>query len=338
VIHSASRLLVTLSCAAAFAAVSPAQSIYPLAYPQATTSEGSGNIIPLGAVSGSINFDESRYQILIPATHLPTTPASIVGVEVISNHSTETVLYSRLEVTLSNTPSTALSTTFDANLIAPTVAFSGTNTSVTFTVDQWSPIQFTTPFLHNGGEGLVLDFKKAIDRTLYTIPGVVTMETLGTIRTDLPTAWGSFGPFGSGAMNAVSATSAQAQFMKVRLLVVDVPTIDLLSNVGGRNGNVFALGASASVHLHSVSGSPFLVFAETVFTPPIIVPPLQGALIVPPLTILFSGATNAAGEGVLNASIPNLNVLIGGHVTFQGIALQNGTPYFTNGTDAIVNS
>ncbi|MBL8896236.1 MAG: hypothetical protein JNM84_01350 [Planctomycetes bacterium] len=337
-IPSVPRTLAPLSCIALLAVAGSAQSIYPLAYPQATTSEGSGNIIPLGAVTGSTNFDETRYQLLIPPTHLPTTPAAIVGVEVISNHSTTTVLYANLEVTLSNTPSTVLSTTFDANLLAPTVAFSGTNASVTFNVNQWSPILFTTPFLHNGGEGLVIDIKKAIDRNTYTIPGVVTMETLGTIRSDLPVARTANGPLGSGAMNSINATGTHSQFMKVRLLVVDVPTVDLLSDVGGRNGNVFALGASASVRLHSVSGSPFLVFAETVFTPPIAIPPFQGALIVPPLTILFSGTTNAAHEGVFSAAIPNLNVLIGGHITFQGVALQNGSLYFTNGADAFVNS
>jgi hypothetical protein len=91
------------------------------------------------------------------------------------------------------------------------------------------------------------------------------------------------------------------------------------------------------VNLHSVSGSPFLVFAESAFIPAAPLPPIQGSLLVLPLTILFSVTTGAGDVASFSAAIPNLSILVGGRVTFQGVAVQNGVPFFTNGCDAIIN-
>ncbi|MBL8899571.1 MAG: hypothetical protein JNM84_18215 [Planctomycetes bacterium] len=334
-----SRALLPALALALLGSTAYAQNVYPLAYPQATTTESSGNILPFGILNANTNFDESRYQILIPATHLPTTPAAIVGLEVNSQVWTGTLIYANYEITLSNTTATGLSSALDTNLPAPTPVLALQGTGIAFTSRQWAPVPFQTPFLHNGTGALVIDLKKRIDRSLLaSVPGVVTMETTGSpARNDLPIGYGAAGP---GAFNATTASFGYSSFLKVRLLVQDVPTVDLLSNVFTSNNTsgVFRIGGSATVNLHSVSGSPYLVFAESAFIAPAALPPIQGALVVLPLTILFSGTTGAGDLASFSAGIPNLSILVGGRVTFQGVAVQNGVPFFTNGCDAIINS
>lgn len=337
--NHASRALLPAVALALLGAPTLAQNIYPLAYPQSTTTESSGNILPFGMLGSNTNFDESRYQIYIPSTHLPTTPAAIVGLEVNSQVWTGTLIYGRYEIDLSNTTASGLSNAMDQNLPAPQPVLALNGTGIAFTSRQWAPVLFQTPFLHNGVDALVIDLRKLIDRNLLSsTPGVVTMETTGNpARTDLPIAYGATGP---GAFQATTANFSYSSFLKVRLLIQGVPTVDLRSDVfsSGGTSRVFRIGGSATVDLHSVNGSPFLVFAETAFTSPIPLPPFQGALVVPPLTVLFSGTTGAGDLGSFTAAIPNLSVLVGGRVTFQGVAVQNGVPFFTNGCDCIVNS
>ncbi|MBL8900916.1 MAG: hypothetical protein JNM84_25005 [Planctomycetes bacterium] len=328
-------LLASTFLVLASAAIVRGQS--PLAYPQSTTTESVGNVVPFGVVRANRNFDESRYQLLIPATHLPTTPTMIAGLEVSSQVWTGTLIYSSLQITLSNTPAASLSSAFDANLLAPTLVYGAANIGIAFTARRWSPIPFSTPFLHNGTDALVIDLKKVINRaSIPSVPGVLTVETAAR-RGDLPLAYGTFGPFGSGASTAATASLAYTEFLMVRLLVVDAPTVELQSDVSGTTGNTFALGATADVRLHSVSGSPFLVFAESTFIAPFVIPPIQGALLIPPLTVLFSGTTGANHAATLSMTIPHIDLLLGGRVTFQGIALQGGNLRFTNGADALIN-
>jgi hypothetical protein len=324
---------------ALLASSASAQHIYPLAYPQATTTESTGDTVPFGIFGGIPGFDESRYQILIPATHLPTTSAAIVGLEVNSQVWTGTLVYDAFEIDLSNTNATALSPTFAANLPAPTRVLALQRTGIAFTRRTWAPVLFQTPFVHNGTSALVIDFKKRIDRNLLaSVPGVVTMETTGNpTRTDLPPARGSTG---AGAFQATTASSVFSSFLKVRLLVRNVPTLELRSDVFATTGNgrVFRLGGSATVSLHSVSGSPYLVFIERVFQPATPLPPFRGSLLVPPLTILFSGTTASGDVATFTTGIPNLPALVGGRITFQGVAVQNGALFFSNGCDTLINN
>lgn len=336
--HSAAFVPALLALASLAAPVA-AQNFYPLAYPQATTAGSSGNILPFGVLNSSTNFDEARYQILIPSTHMPTTRAAIVGLEVNSQVWTGTLTYASYDIALSNTTATSLSPVYATNLVAPTNVFSGTNVGISFTSRQWAPVTFSTPFIHNGSDALVIDLRKVIDRTLIpVVPGVVTMETTGNPgRLDLPTAIGSFGAFGSGASNSSTAAVTYSSILQVRLIVQDVPTVELLSDRGGPSNYTFAIGSSADVNLHSISGSPFAVFVESGFMAPIPLPPISGNLIIAPITVLFSGSTGAGDVASVTVPIPNLNLLIGGYFTFQGIAVQNGSPFFTNGADAYIN-
>src|SRR5690606_13748922 len=55
-----------------------------IAYPQDTWSYPTSDAAPLGSHPAIQTVEEGRWQALIPHTHLPTTPVTIVGFSVIS--------------------------------------------------------------------------------------------------------------------------------------------------------------------------------------------------------------------------------------------------------------
>src|SRR5690606_8214673 len=103
-----------------------------IAYPQDTWSYPTSDAAPLGSHPAIQTVEEGRWQALIPHTHLPTTPLTIVGFSVISETFGGPLTYRTLRVTLGHTSASALGTDFAANLIAPVAVIDRTNHAVNY--------------------------------------------------------------------------------------------------------------------------------------------------------------------------------------------------------------
>lgn len=125
-----SSLVPTSIVALLLAASLAAQATNPIRYPQANTDGSTGQIIPFGFSNSSGNFDETRWQQLIPARYLPSSGGLIMGMEVLSQ-ATLTATYPSLQITFSHVPpGGTLSTTFATNLPLPQVVYAKINHTI----------------------------------------------------------------------------------------------------------------------------------------------------------------------------------------------------------------
>ena len=329
----------TLFIAALILSPALAQNPTIVSYPQDTLTGSSGNIVPLGGSTNG-NFDEGRYQFLIPATHLPTPGGTIIGMAFNCQSFSGSYTYADLTFTLSHFTGSALTSTFASNLPAPQVVLSGGQT-VNWTSRMWVPITFQTPFTYNGQDALVIDIQKTLDQNQNPLPTLITMETSSNPgRSDLPYAIANFGTAGSGAATGPTARTRYSTSIKARLLFAGESTMLLRSDRGGANNNVFAISQSVDVEVHAAPASAYVTFFDVGFQAPVTIPGIQGSLIVPPLNIFDSGGIPPTGFSLTVANIPNQNFLVGGTVVFQSITFDPATTVaaWTNGCDAIVNS
>ena len=123
----------------------------PISYPQDSTQTGSGNLVPMGYGTTG-NFVEGRYQILIPANHLPPPGSVITGAAFFTIPGTGNITYPSLDIRLSHSSSPLLASTFASNLPAPTLCFSLRNGSIQWSQRAWVPLQFSTPFILRRGQ------------------------------------------------------------------------------------------------------------------------------------------------------------------------------------------
>ena len=138
----------TFVCLAALAAVLPAQSFY---VPSNTPTLGTANAFPF-------NTTNMRYQALIRATELNSTPALITGFGLAPSGS-GTLSYGPVTMKMAHLASPTLSTTFDANLAAGAVTTMDVPAFVwPVTLNTWNDIDLQTPFLYNGVDNLVVEF------------------------------------------------------------------------------------------------------------------------------------------------------------------------------------
>ncbi len=311
-----------------------------VSYPQDTTTGGNGNNIAFGVSSGA-SLDEGRYQQLIPRTHLPSTGAVILGVEVVSRAlQPHTLTHESLQITLSHDARTQLDPSAATNLPAPVVVLAVQNFSNAYAAGQWSAIQFTTPFVYDGVSDLVIDVQKVFDRSTSTVPvGGSSMSRAGHPgRPDLPDSRWAFGSYGSGA-----ATSSTLNFfgdpLLLRLQVGGLPTTVLRGDRVGNTGNFFALANPFEVEVRAASGDLFGVFASTSFQAPMTFPLLSGTLQITLPQTLKVGLMPATGVDVTTITLPNNNAFVGTHLTFQSGVVPSGagSGLWTNATDMFVN-
>lgn len=331
---SAMRLLYALLSLSALAAAPSAQQPNHVSYPQDTTQNNSGNLVPFGVWPGG-NYGDGHSQILIPAAWLPGPGAVIVGLEVQCQNQAA-LNYLVLNIRVSPTNAASLGTSFAGNLTSPQTVLSAMNLAVTYN-GQWTPIAFQVPYTHDGVSSLVLDIEKAVDPATTPLATMSTTSNPG--RPDLPPMIYDFGPVGSGAWQSASARVA-ALPIALRLDVAGAPTMYLRSDRSGPNNNQFALGGSID---HVVMGAPGGLYLDLMgrggFAPSSL-PPVIGVRYVQGI-LLGLGVLPPGGSATTTIGIPNNPLLAGAtpaapgvHVSFQSIVVDStGIPMFTNAAD-----
>jgi len=315
-----------------------AQSSRIVAYPQDTTTFSSGNIVPLGSFGPTSNFEEGRWQQLIPATHLPTTQGLVFGMSFICQTLTGTMTYPSLRITMSHTTATTLGTTFASNLPTPVLVLNATNLPVNWVSRGWVQINFTTPFAYNGTDNIVFDIQKVVTPIAS---GIATMETDGNPgRSDLPPTRYAFGGVGSGASNATTASFSVIP-LQVRLAWQRTPSLFLKSDrLLSGSTNVFAITGSIDVGLDAGTGAQWVAFLDAGFTTPYTVPGLLGFGRVLP-TVVFPVRTVTTAPDSFNLPIPGLTGLVGAQFAMQALAIDptlGSNVFFTNAADFIVRT
>jgi len=300
------------------------------AYPQDSIQNGSGNLVPFGVFSSG-SFAEGHTQVLVPAPYLPG--AGVLMGMWVHCQNVATLTYSSLQITLSPTTATSLTTTFANNLTTPVVVLSATNLTVNYT-GQWVQIPFTTPYPHDGVSSLVIDVQKVV------VPPFVfaTMSTTSNpARSDLPNMVYAFGTPGSGANNATVATIS-ASTLAVRLNWTGPPTMRLLSNPITSGANQFAIGGSITDTVNGTPGSLYLNQVGTALQN-MSLPPIVGVWRVNGVTLNL-GTLSPAGSAALTIPIPSNPALVGLYLAFESITLDavTLTPQFTNAADCFLRS
>ncbi|MGE0144002.1 MAG: hypothetical protein AB7I19_09880 [Planctomycetota bacterium] len=332
------KLLSALLPLAALATLS-AQSTLPVHFPQSGTDGSNGNIIPFGFSTSSTNFDEGRWQILIPARYLPSSGGLAFGLDVLSQ-ATLSATYASLDLTLSTLPAgSSLSTDFATNLPAPQLVFSHTNYTIAWQAQTWQTIPFDVPFIYDGTSDVVVQIQKTYDRVANPPPGLGHHQTDGNPgRSDLPLNRYAFGNLGSGAVNATTATSATRSLkVGLRFATAGTLTID-----GRRNSfaNGFSLGNNFDVTLHGPAGTPFGALVSVGYAAqPTSIPGIGGLIYIDIVfaTAYSSGVLGTSGTSTLNWTVPNSPALVGLNLAFQGV-VGGASLQMTNTVDCIINS
>ncbi len=287
-------------------------------------------------------FDETRFQQLIPARYLPSTGATIHGIEFLGIGLTTTVNYDLLRVRLSHANLVALDVQLDANLIAPKTTFDQAPSKLELKLDEWSPLTFETPFVYDGTSDLVIEIQKAItlDARVAFEPIVGTRVAGNPGRSDLPTPRYAAGPHGSGAAFAPRGTRTIPTPL-VMQLVVSEPSLTVRSDRGGRNGNAFAISDSLSFDVHAKAGTFFALLGYGALLPPVATPPIDGLGYVPLIgnwqignnVIGFDGA-----PATISLAIPDRADLVGFRPGFQAVLLDltAGQLAWTSAVDFVV--
>jgi hypothetical protein len=317
----------------ALSAALSAQSPVTTAYPQASLQNSGGTMVALGCdPAGAIA--EGHSQILIPPQYLPGPGAILTGLAV-HCQSTLSLSYPRLKVTVSPTTLATLGSTFASNLSAPQVVLDAAGLTVGYDVNAWTPITFTTPYVHDGVRGLVIDIEKIVNATQFA-----TMSTTADMgRSDLPLMVYQFGSLGSGASTSTAGLFA-AEPLVVELEWFDVSSIRLKSDPSGANNNQFALGGSIEHTLQATPGSLFVNLIGTALNDPALpLPPVLGLFRVNGSTLNL-GNVPPAGSAVLTLTIPAHPRFVGLFLGFQSLTLDavSSQLRFTNAVDCFVNS
>lgn len=312
-------------------------------YVQDTVTGFSGNIAPLGCGPTGLAVT-ARSQILIPAAYLGCPNAILTGLAAVGNNSSagnSTITYASLRITVSRTNATSLSPTFANNLPLPQVVLNATNLTVNYVAGTWTPIQFSTSYLHDGTSNLVVEIQKVVSPV-----GDATMRTIANSgRTDLPRMINVFGGVGSSAHLAATATVLNNSPMAMQLRWggvsgTTVPTVRLKSDTGGAASNQFAIGTNV---LHTVQGAPGALFvnmqALALLNPSRPLPPVVGRQWVDGITVNL-GLLPANGLATFTWALPANPSMVGLYSAFQ--ALVSPAPfaqlYFSNVADCFVRS
>jgi hypothetical protein len=135
-------------CVASLTASLSAQSFY---IPTNTPTVGTANAFPF-------NTTDMRYQALIRATELNSTPAVITGFS-LAPAASGTLAYGPVTMKMAHLASPTLSTTFDTNLAAGAVTTMDVPAFVwPVTINTWMDVDLQTPFVYNGVDNLVVEF------------------------------------------------------------------------------------------------------------------------------------------------------------------------------------
>ena len=317
------------------AALSPlaAQTTTATAHPQDTTQNNNGNLVPFGCLNGT-TFTNGHCQVLIRGLELPGPGAILTGMEV-HCQGTLSLTYSSLNISVSATTATSLTSNFAGNLPAPQTLLTGTNVTVNFVSNAFVSIPLTGIYVHDGTSSLVLDIQKVVN------PSTAQFATMSTTsnppRNDLPSMAYAFGGPGTGAETAASATTF-APPLSVRLLWQGVPTIHLLAD-RAPSGNQYGLGSTITLTTEAAPGSVAINFISTAFLSPFLtLPPVAGEWRVQGVTLNVA-VLPGSGAVTLPINVPNAANLVGLHLCYQSGAIDPTATFaqFTNATDHVIN-
>jgi hypothetical protein len=333
--------LVVSIVAASFAGLA-AQNPSLTAHPQETVQNGNGNLVAFG-VNSTGSCSESHTMLLVPACELPTVPAWLGGIEV-QPQVAAALTYASLTIRCgpANPATTALQSTFANNYAAqPTTALAATNLTMNWQPQTWVPIQFSTPYWHDGASALVLEIEKRVQPSA-SYPFVTMSTSSSPARTDRPAMIYQFGGAGSG-MAQVANSAHAANPMLVRMSWWGTPTVRHRSDLGGFFGLQYALGGGIQVTMSGPAGHVYLLGAGLNYLPARLpIPGIRGALWIsgPVGPVVFAiGVLNASGEVSHPVTIPINPSLVGLRLTYQGETIDPATLQITltNGTDHFIN-
>jgi hypothetical protein len=308
-----------------------------VAYPQDTTLSRATASVPLGYARAPFpDVTEARFQQLIPATHLPTAPSAITALAfpvggLGTSFGTD---YARLEITVSATRATQLSTTYADNLPAPVVVLNATGQRA-WSFQQWNVLQLDRPIAHDGVSALVIDIRKVVRSSEALVVGTGIASNLLGAPPSPRLAQGNFGPAGSGAANRTFADAPGFPPIQIRLQV-DTPTIALRSDPNPV-GVMFAIGGGVEVRVYGPAQAPYCAIVDTTFHARFELPGVVGAGIVMPRAEFPLRVIDASGSDAINFVLPNDRGLVNQRFTLQaGVAIPNGAPTWTNGAEFVV--
>lgn len=313
-----------------------AQTTYT-AHPIDNTASGTSQNIPFAG--NSTSWDEARSQFLIPAAFLPATGGLVTAIELVPNTS-YTNFYERFEIYMDLTMNPTLSTTFANNLTNPVQVFAQSPGTISWVGATWTTIQLTTPFVVDGVQNLVIEFRKKMDRPNNPPTASVSHRILTyPRRVDLPPPIWAYGAYGSGAVDAATATSTYSTQVLMRLQWAGMHTLAIDSTrdvTGNANRGYFHLGATATVTTQGMPGEFHLDLIGLALQPMgVPIPPVGGFFWLPGVTMFGSGILDPAGLGSASLLIPSNTSLIG--IRFYCQTLTAGTALtLTNVVDGVI--
>lgn len=314
-------------------ATAGAQTQNYTAHPVDNATSSTSQNIPFAG--GTASWDEARSQFLFPAPFLAATPGLITGLELVPN-TTYTTPYERFEIWMDHTANTTLSTNFASNLTQPRLVFSRTPGTIAWTGGAWTAITFDKPFIHDGTRNIVMEVRKKLDRPNNpTITAVSQRVLVYPRRIDLPPPIWAYGTYGSGAVDAATATTTYSTQILMRLQWGTLRTLTIDSTRATTSSSYFHLGSSANLTAQGQPAEAFLLFLEGVLTPNgLVIPPVSGRhWLFPRFLMIHAGVLDAAGRGMAGIPIPNDPGLVGLRAYFQAITV--GTAFtWTNVVDA----
>jgi len=306
---------------------------------------GGGQVLPkpFGHYPSSLQYDEVKSHHLIPACYLPNA-GQITALQVSGVFGTPEP-YTLLEIRLAHTTLSTLSTTFANNLGNPAggqLVYSIVNGTMSYPRNQWTTLAFKSPFRYDGVSNLTIEIRKIVDRSSV---GTKSYEYSWAIqypyRTDLP-QW--VYAFGTGAVNAATASNTYTPGLLLRLEWLSPPTLLVSGTRIGSGGNYWRLTANLSITTQAVSGSVYwatIDFAKRAV--PIVTPPIGGNYWLPTLFLLYTGLSGipigSTGQHTLTFTIPNVPALVGQHVYLQNAVYGPPNVFdWTNVADLIIQS
>ena len=313
-----------------------AQSTALTAHPQETLQNGNGNLVPFGVLNSG-SFGEGRSMFLVPKDELPSQPALLVGME-IHCQGNVTLDYASLTINCGPTTATTLTSTFAANFPStPTPVLQATSLQVTYASNAWTPIPFTTPYVHDGQSALVIEVQKLL-QTAATYPFATMSTSSSPPRNDRPNMVYTFSTPGGGASQSPTG-SYQANALSFRLQWQATPTLRNLSNVG-TSGNQYNVGGQVTLTMQGSPSHLYVLAAATSFLPVALpLPGFGGALRLNNPLVFTGGLLDPNGVGTFVFPLPNDPSLAGYYLTYQGADIDGATGFITltNGTDHFVN-
>jgi len=329
---------ITLALVAVLGALALAQNY--TAHPIDNLLSSTSQNIPFAG--GSTGWDEARSHFLWPAAFLPPTGGTITAVEVVHASAHPAFPYERFEISMDHTTNATLSTTFANNLTSPTVVYSRTPGTIAYTAGIWQPYTLDYPFAYDGTRNLVMEIRKKVDRPNNPMisPTISQRVLIWPRRIDLPPPIWAFGAYGSGAVDAATASTTYSTQVLIRFQWGPVRTSTINSTrdtTGNANRSYFHLGATATVTTQGLPGELAAYTIDVALSPVgISTPPVNGEFWLQTLfNLYFVGVIDGTGRHSVSLMVPNEMGLIGTRVYFQ--SLTAGLEFnWTNVTDAVI--